>query len=177
MKCVLDEFIVRSPVGLWDVQFCEKGLHWVKLLKNQNDDIDTDIEVEVVSGNCYKSSFVTWLSLYFHDINSLSSLPIPKVCTSLFQGCGFREKCWSEIYQNLPAGSTATYGEIASRSGSKRANQAVGTAMKMNPVSLVIPCHRVVKSGGSVGHYSGGTRDYLKVWLLNHESRINQGKN
>ena len=47
--------------------------------------------------------------------------------------------------------------------------KAVGSAMRTNPVSLMIPCHRVVKAGGGPGHYGGGTRDYLKVWLLKHE--------
>ena len=47
--------------------------------------------------------------------------------------------------------------------------QAVGTAMRCNPVSLVVPCHRVVRAGQGAGHYSGGTRDHLKVWLLQHE--------
>ena len=47
--------------------------------------------------------------------------------------------------------------------------QAVGTAMRCNPVSLVVPCHRVVRAGQGAGHYSGGTRDQLKVWLLQHE--------
>ena len=47
--------------------------------------------------------------------------------------------------------------------------QAVGTAMRRNPVSLVVPCHRVVRAGQGAGHYSGGTRDHLKVWLLQHE--------
>ena len=47
--------------------------------------------------------------------------------------------------------------------------QAVGTAMRCNPVSLVVPCHRVVRAGQGAGHYSAGTRDQLKVWLLQHE--------
>ena len=47
--------------------------------------------------------------------------------------------------------------------------QAVGTAMRCNPVSLVVPCHRVVRAGQGAGHYSAGTRDHLKVWLLQHE--------
>ena len=73
------------------------------------------------------------------------------------------------IYENLHIGETASYGEIARRVGSPGASQAVGTAMKTNPVSLVIPCHRVVKAGGDPGHYHGGTRDLMKVWLLKHE--------
>ena len=47
--------------------------------------------------------------------------------------------------------------------------KAVGSSMRINPVPLVIPCHRVVRAGGDPGHYGGGARDYLKVRLLKHE--------
>lgn len=49
------------------------------------------------------------------------------------------------------------------------AQQAVGTAMSTNPFQLIVPCHRVVKSGNKVGKYSGGCRNSVKVWLLQHE--------
>jgi len=62
-----------------------------------------------------------------------------------------------------------SYGGVAAAIGSNKAAQAVGSAMKNNPVPLVIPCHRVIKSGGEVGHYDGGKRDSLKVWMLDHE--------
>ena len=173
--CDLTELKVQSPVGVWDVHFCPSGLHWVKLEKGQNQDINLNYNVEVVEGIISFHPFLKWLSVYFKNVCALKSEKVPEVCPAVFIGGGFREKVWQEIYTKLEVGQTATYGEVAAGCGSVGASQAVGTAMKTNPVSLVIPCHRVVKAGGKPGHYSGGTRDYLKIWLLDHEKQVSQG--
>ena len=65
-------------------------------------------------------------------------------------------------------GTTVSYGELAFMAGSPGAARAVGTAMSSNPIPLVVPCHRVVRSDGSVGEYGG--RPDVKAWLLEHES-------
>ena len=169
--CEFSDLRIQSPVGVWNVQFCESGLHWVKLQKDQSHDIKLNVNVEIVEGKGSHHPFTKWLSVYFDNICSLKSKSPPEVCPRVFSGGGFRERVWQEIYKRLEVGQTATYGEIAARCGSEGASQAVGTAMRTNPVSLVIPCHRVVKAGGKPGHYSGGTRDYLKIWLLDHEKQ------
>jgi len=64
-------------------------------------------------------------------------------------------------------GTTVSYGELARMAGSSRAARAVGTAMSTNPIALVVPCHRVVRSDGSVGEYGG--RPEAKAWLISHE--------
>ena len=64
-------------------------------------------------------------------------------------------------------GTTVSYGELARMAGSSRAARAVGTAMSTNPIPLVVPCHRVVRSDGSVGEYGG--RPEVKTWLIEHE--------
>ena len=64
-------------------------------------------------------------------------------------------------------GTTVSYGELARMTGSSRAARAVGTAMSTNPIPLVVPCHRVVRSDGSVGEYGG--RPEVKTWLIEHE--------
>ena len=65
-------------------------------------------------------------------------------------------------------GTTVSYGELARMAGSSRAARAVGTAMSTNPIPLIVPCHRVVRSDGSVGEYGG--RPEVKTWLIEHES-------
>lgn len=70
----------------------------------------------------------------------------------------------------LPFGATSTYGEIASRAGNPRAARAAGTALATNPIPLVIPCHRVLRSGGSVGEYGGGSA--MKQSLLVAEGAL-----
>lgn len=70
----------------------------------------------------------------------------------------------------VPAGRVATYAEIAARAGNPRAPRAVGNALNHNPVAIVVPCHRVVRSDGSLGGYGGGVR--IKEWLLEHEGAL-----
>ena len=52
------------------------------------------------------------------------------------------------------------------------ASRAVGTAMSNNPISIIVPCHRVIKSDGQLGNYAKGCRNNVKKWLLNHEGAL-----
>jgi len=79
---------------------------------------------------------------------------------------GFQRKVLRKLFA-LPYGRVTTYGDLAARAGSPGAARAVGTAMSKNPVALVIPCHRVVGSSGSLGGFSGGLSK--KKALLVHE--------
>ena len=72
-------------------------------------------------------------------------------------------------------GETVSYGDLAKLSGSPKAAQAVGSAVSNNPISFVIPCHRVIKSDGTIGNYSKGTKNGVKEWLLNFESPTGKG--
>jgi methylated-DNA-[protein]-cysteine S-methyltransferase len=67
----------------------------------------------------------------------------------------------------IPAGRVATYTQIAVRAGSPRASRAAGNALHDNPVAIIVPCHRVVRTDGSLGGYGGGLP--VKEWLLEHE--------
>ena len=68
---------------------------------------------------------------------------------------GFRNRALHAVAR-IPYGETRTYGEIAKSAGNARAFRAAGTACGINPVPLIVPCHRVVQSGGGVGNYGGG---------------------
>jgi len=72
--------------------------------------------------------------------------------------------------EKLPFGVTSTYGQIAARAGNARAYRAAGTALATNPIPLVIPCHRILRSGGSVGEYGGGSA--IKQSLLVAEGAL-----
>jgi len=67
----------------------------------------------------------------------------------------------------IPAGRVATYTQIAVRAGSPRASRAAGNALHNNPVAIIVPCHRVLRTDGSLGGYGGGL--HVKEWLLEHE--------
>ena len=81
-------------------------------------------------------------------------------------GTPFQQQVWDAL-RAIPAGETRSYGQVAAAIGSPGAVRAVGTANGANPVWLVVPCHRVVRSDGSVGGYGGGPD--RKEWLLDHE--------
>lgn len=81
-------------------------------------------------------------------------------------GTPFQQRVWSAL-RRVPAGATVTYGALAASIGSPTAARAVGAASGRNPVSLIVPCHRVVGSDGSLTGYGGGVD--RKRWLLRHE--------
>ena len=101
-----------------------------------------------------------WLDRYFAGQRTAANeLPLAP------QGSAFRQSVW-RILCEIPYGQTVTYGEIAKRLPCKSA-QAVGGAVGHNPISIIIPCHRVLGSDGSLTGYAGGAQK--KIWLLAHE--------
>jgi methylated-DNA-[protein]-cysteine S-methyltransferase len=82
-------------------------------------------------------------------------------------GTAFQRTTWAAL-RTIPVGRTATYGEIAAKIGSPAAARAVGLANSLNPIAIVVPCHRVVGANGKLTGYAGGLD--RKRWLLNHES-------
>lgn len=126
------------------------------------------IDEEIIDDNTLKIFEQTknWLDRYFNGENpNISELTIsPK-------GSDFRQRVW-KILKEIPYGEVITYGEIAKiiakETGKKKMSaQAIGGAVGHNPVSIIIPCHRVVGSDGNLTGYAGGIN--LKVKLLKHE--------
>jgi len=99
---------------------------------------------------------------YFHgDIAAIDRIEVDT------GGTPFQQSCW-RLLRLIPRGSTTTYGELAQKLGSPGAARAVGLANGSNPVAIVVPCHRVIGSGGKLVGYGGGLD--RKRWLLAHES-------
>ncbi len=82
------------------------------------------------------------------------------------QGTPFQQRVWRELLA-IPYGETVSYGELARRIGRPEASRAVGLANGANPISIVIPCHRVIGRDGRLTGYGGGLP--RKQWLLTHE--------
>jgi len=102
------------------------------------------------------------LEAYFDgELDTLESVPVD------VEGTPFQQIVWAAL-RAIPAGQRRTYGELAAAMGRAHAARAVGAANARNPVSLVIPCHRVVEAGGRLGGYGGGLD--RKRWLLGHEA-------
>lgn len=87
-------------------------------------------------------------------------------------GTDFQRSVW-RLMSAIPLGQTRSYGDLAR--DLKSAPRAVGGACGKNPLPLLIPCHRVLGSRGSIGGYSGGGGLDTKRWLLEHEARVAKG--
>ena len=108
-----------------------------------------------------------WLRHYF------AGTPLPDLPALAFPGgTEFQQRVWRAL-QSIPAGETRTYSELAAAVGAARAVRAVGAAIGRNPISIFVPCHRVVGRDGSLTGFAGGIE--RKRWLLTQEGAVRQG--
>ena len=145
-------------IGLW----IEGQKYYLSNLKDEIKEEDTEILIKTKE----------WLDRYFKgekpSINELDLNPL---------GSDFRKSVW-KILCEIPYGEVITYKDIAvtiakQKGLKKMSSQAVGGAVSHNPISIIIPCHRVVGSNGSLTGYAGGIDK--KVYLLKHE-KVNMEK-
>jgi methylated-DNA-[protein]-cysteine S-methyltransferase len=106
---------------------------------------------------------VQQLNEYFEGRRQEFALPLHLV------GTGFQRRCWNELLK-IPYGETRSYAQLAHAVGSQRGFRAVGMANHDNPISVIVPCHRVIASDGKLGGYGGGLP--AKQWLLDLERRV-----
>ena len=111
-----------------------------------------------------------WLDIYFTGDDPGAPPPLD------LRGSEYRKLIW-DILLTIPYGSTATYGDVAReaerRSGRHTWARAVGGAVGHNPVSIIVPCHRVVGAGGSLTGYAGGLQRKEYLLRLEHTSQQN----
>ncbi len=105
-----------------------------------------------------------WLSSYF---SGKGKEKFPQL--DLIIGTEFQKKVWQAL-KGIPQGQTRTYGQLAAQIDAPNAVRAVGAAIGRNPLSLLIPCHRVIGSTGALTGYAGGVE--RKLWLLEHEGAL-----
>ncbi len=109
------------------------------------------------------SKFADALVRYFKgEVKAIEKLAVAPL------GTEFQRRAWDEL-RRIPAGKTRGYGEQAATLGKPNAARAVGRANGLNPISIVIPCHRLIGANGSLVHYGGGLE--RKQWLIDHEAR------
>ncbi|MFH1143298.1 MAG: methylated-DNA--[protein]-cysteine S-methyltransferase [Candidatus Eisenbacteria bacterium] len=105
----------------------------------------------------------TQLREYFAGVRTSFDLPLQ------MDGTEFQRRVWVALTR-IPYGTTTTYAEIARRIGAPHACRAVGAANGRNPISIIVPCHRVIGAGGALTGFGGGLQ--AKAFLLEHEARI-----
>jgi methylated-DNA-[protein]-cysteine S-methyltransferase len=101
------------------------------------------------------------VSDYFDgDLRALDGIKVDQ------EGEKFSQSAW-RVMRKISPGKTLTYADLAKRAGSEDAVRAAGSACARNLIALVVPCHRIVKTGGALGNYAYGLK--YKQWLLSHE--------
>lgn len=143
--------IYNSPIGSLQLTASEKGLARITFLNS--DEVETPVPVQLKDA-------VKQLDEYFNNQREVFDLPLD------IQGTYFQKKIWNVLCK-IPYGSTISYKELATKSGSPTAVRAVGGANNRNKLPIVIPCHRVIGIDGSLTGYAGGLN--RKKWLLEFE--------
>jgi methylated-DNA-[protein]-cysteine S-methyltransferase len=97
------------------------------------------------------------------DLTAINSIKVKQ------PGAAFSQAAWSSM-RKIKVGTMESYADLAYRAGSPAAVRAAGSACAKNKIAIIIPCHRIIKSDGSIGAYGWGVN--MKLWLLRHEGAI-----
>jgi methylated-DNA-[protein]-cysteine S-methyltransferase len=157
--------VVDSPVGALTIVASDDGLRAILW----PDDDPTRVQLaDTIEDPTHPviAATVGQLDEYFDGERTEFDIPLDPV------GTEFQRAAWTALC-SIPYGTTVSYGEQAARMGDRRKARAVGAANGRNPISIVVPCHRVVGANGALTGFAGGTD--TKAWLLAHEQRITPG--
>ena len=143
---------IRTPLGIATILGDENGIQEIKV----DDYTEESSEIPEVL-----QSAILQLQQYFSGKRQDFDLKLsPK-------GTDFQKKVWEEL-RNIPYGTTVSYLELSRKIGDEKAIRAVASANGKNPLWIVVPCHRVIGSDGSLTGYAGGL--HRKKWLLDLEN-------
>ena len=151
----------KTPIGIAKIIGNENGIQSVSVL---NDDAISDKLLHSKTPVCLQDC-VLQLDEYFSGKRIDFALKLNP------QGTDFQKRVWEELL-NIPYNKTRTYLEQSKALGDVKAIRAVASANGKNPIWIIIPCHRVIGSDGSLTGYAGGI--WRKKWLLAHENPVKQ---
>lgn len=153
----MDTCVIKSPLGFTKIIGDNHGITSISVLDSE----------EKVSSKIPTSlkSCVDQLQQYFDGHRTSFDLKLnPK-------GTDFQKQVWEQLLK-IPYGKTVSYLDLSKKLGDVKAIRAVAAANGKNPLWIVVPCHRVIGSDGSLTGYAGGL--HRKQWLLEHESPVKQ---
>lgn len=153
----MDVAFIKTPLGVAKLEGDAAGLTSIVILNS--DETVTDIVPESLEDAVYQ------LHEYFQGKRQQFDLTLNP------EGTDFQQRVW-EALQEIPFGKTVSYLQLSKNLGDPKAIRAVAAANGKNPLWIVVPCHRVIGSDGSLTGYAGGL--HRKKWLLAHESPAKQ---
>lgn len=148
---------INTPLGIAKLEGDKEGLSTITVLNSEEK--TSDIIPDILEDAVYQ------LQEYFKGKRQDFSIELNP------QGTDFQKKVWEALLQ-IPYGKTVSYLELSKTLGDVKAIRAVAAANGKNPLWVVVPCHRVIGSDGSLTGYAGGL--HRKKWLLEHESPVKQ---
>ncbi len=153
----METIYLNTPVGTLEIKGDIDGLAFVNFIDPKEN------ESKIIPESLQNT--VQQLSEYFEGNRTNFKLKLNP------EGTFFQKKVWQQI-KDIPFGKTASYQEIANQLGDPKAIRAAASANGKNPIAIIIPCHRVIGSDGSLIGYAGGL--HRKKWLLEHENPVKQ---
>jgi methylated-DNA-[protein]-cysteine S-methyltransferase len=160
---------IDTPVGGMLLASTEQGLVRVALSRAEEDafleDLAGNISPRVVEHPKKLDAVRRQFDEYFEGKRTVFDVDVDWRLSH-----GFRRTVLEILHDQVPFGVVVSYKELAERAGNPRASRAVGTAMATNPVPIVVPCHRVLRTGGALGGYGGGLD--MKLHLLRLEGSL-----
>ncbi len=152
----METVFIQTPLGIAKIEGDENGISIISV--TQEGDLSSEIPKNL------KNS-VTQLNEYFEGKRTAFTFKLnPK-------GTEFQQKVWQELLK-IPFGKTISYLDLSKKLGDVKAIRAVASANGKNPLWIVVPCHRVIGTDGSLTGYAGGL--WRKKWLLEHENPLKQ---
>lgn len=148
------ELTVTSPIGTVYVTYSSNGIHTVDFSNDKK---------SIPAVDALGKQIQNELSAYF--AGQLTEFTVPLAPQ---KGTAFQKAVWKRL-SAIPYGKTKTYKQIAEEVGSAKAFRAVGGGCNVNPIGIIVPCHRVLGSNGKLVGYAGGTDK--KAWLLEFEKK------
>ena len=154
-----------SPIGRLRLVATDEGLSHLLFDQQVGEDMDSDGDPAEADDHPVLAAATTQLAEYFAGRRQEFDIPLD------LSGTEFQRAAWSAL-ANVPFGETRSYRQQAEAIGRPKAVRAIGAANGRNPVPIVLPCHRIVGSDGSLTGYGGGLP--IKEYLLNHEQAQSQ---
>jgi methylated-DNA-[protein]-cysteine S-methyltransferase len=151
---------LHSPIGQIKITGSETSVNSILF-------IFSDTEMEEENPNDILRQCKKELTEYFSGKRREFTVPVMQ------EGSDFQQRVWNELLK-IPYGKTVSYNTIAELLGDKKTIRAVGSANGKNQLSIIVPCHRVIGSDGTLTGYAGGL--WRKKWLLNHEKEFSGGE-
>ncbi|MGL5254689.1 MAG: methylated-DNA--[protein]-cysteine S-methyltransferase [Brevinema sp.] len=145
-----------SPIGILEIESSDNYLIRVDFVEDSLQSHNKDVSCPIIKETIHQ------LQEYFSGERKQFDLPIKMI------GTDFRQKVWQALL-TIPYGSTTSYKDIATIIGCPKGARAIGGANYNNPISIIIPCHRIIGKSGKLIGYNGGL--YRKSFLLNLEKQ------